>query len=720
MADILSISSSGLRAYQTALTTTSHNIANANTEGYNRQRAELDTREPRFNTRGGIGQGVDVTSVQRLVDNLVTGQIRLAQSDVNRLDTFDGLASRIDNLLVDPQSSLMPTVESFFASLNDVANDPSSNAPRVALLGEAENLQQRFNFLNEQLQTLNKEVDNRLQYAVTDINGLAEELASINETIFRFGKNGQVPNDLLDQRERLLKDLSGKIGVDVVEQNDGIMNIFIGSGQLLVSGSNALKLHVEVDKSQPDRLGVTVQSGGSNVNITSRLSGGELGGLLDFRSTLLDSAQNRLGRLAIAMADSFNQQHADGQDLNGRFGGMFFTAGSPTAEVSANSGNTGGGSISLAGVSGDALVSSSYLVTYSAGNYTVTRQSDNTIVAGGAASGPFSFDGITINTAGLPADGDAFYIQPGPPAAEVLAHADNNPASPVVSATINDVSKLTISDYQVSYDGAAFSVRRLSDNQVVANGAGPFDVDGLTIEPGTGVYSAGDSFMIRPTRHGAADFRLALSDPNTVAVASPIRTSTPQTNLGDATISGGEVLDVMDPNLKVPATVRFLDTDSFEVSYNDRVTGNLITETFSYPTDATFSVNGWQARISGSPRQGDTFTIQENTSAAMDNRNGLALAGLQQQSIMDGSKTNYEQAYNALATEVGTVTSQVRINRDAEQALLNSAIASRESLSGVNLDEEAANLIRFQQAYQAMTRVVQTSQTIFQSILDAV
>jgi flagellar hook-associated protein 1 FlgK len=279
---------------------------------------------------------------------------------------------------------------------------------------------------------------------------------------------------------------------------------------------------------------------------------------------------------------------------------------------------------------------------------------------------------------------------------------------------------LTISDYEVTYDGASYNVVRLNDQQTVASGAGPFVVDGLEITPG-GVPVAGDSFLIRPTRLGALSFQNTISDPAKIAAASPIRTGSAVANIGSVGISSGTVVDALDGDLLRRVDIFFDPTNpagSFDVV--DNATGTVLQNDVLYSPGMTVSQNGWQVQLSGSPEAGDILTVQENTNAATDNRNMLLLAGLQARQILDGNTSSFQQSYSAMTSAVGVVTQQVKINLQVEESLLEGAIAKRESVSGVNLDEEAADLIRFQQAYQALARIVQTSQTLFDSLLSAV
>jgi flagellar hook-associated protein 1 len=636
MSGILNTAISGLRAYQTALGTTSHNISNVSTEGYSRQRVELDSRIPQQLGGVNIGQGVELTEINRVFDQFINTNIREFQSTFSRLDMFGSFASRVENLIADEQGSLMPALNDFFNAVNDVANDPSSSAPRVALLGAAENLEQRMVSLATEMQKLEKEIDSRITFQVGEINALTSEIAQINDSITSSSSVDNQPADLLDKRDLLLKQLSEKISVSVVEQADGTLNVLAGTGQLLVTGSVSVNLTTQPDFFQPDRLAVAVQSTSGTIDITRTLTGGELGGLLDFRNNLLDSAQNRLGRTAIALSETFNNQHLEGYDLNGNMGTNFFSTGAPQSLGNLSNGGTGAAGVTISNA--QALTVSDYEVRFpTAGTYDIVRLSDNVSVSAGAYANPTALAGV---------------------------------------------------------DGLDFNL--------------------------SGVPVAGDSFYVRPTRRGAIGFNVLTSDPSAIAAASPVRAVSSAANIGTSAISSPTVLDATNVNLRNTVTITFNSpAGTFEVF--DVTAGAAIAPAGRvYTPGMVLAENGWQVQLNGAPQPGDVLTVQENVGAATDNRNVLNLANIRSQGILDGGTATLEQAYSALTAEVGTITQQVNISKDVEASLLNNANQERESISGVNLDEEAGDLIRFQQAYQALSRVVQTAQSIFQSLLDAV
>ena len=852
MADIFNTAVSGLIAYKTAINTTSNNITNVNTDGYSRQRVLLETRPGEITGVGSIGTGVDIASVERISSQFDIDLINQYQSSFSRLETLGDLAIRIDDVIADPNSNLTPALDDFFSSVNDVTNDPTSISPRQVMLGQGEVLVERFNFLANQMNQLDQEVDTRLSYVINDINALASDIANLNDSIVRsLSLADAPPSDLLDKRELLLKELSGKVKVNSVEQANGAVNVFIGTGQLLVASGNTFKLEVGEDQLQPDRFSVYLNSGFSTADISKNLTGGEVGGLLDFRSSILDPAINRLGRVAIAISTSFNDVHRAGLDLNGNVGESFFEYDTQSPQIT---NNTVAGDLLVEVGASTALADSGYRLEYiddgvNPPSYDIYRLSDNTVQNFLATAAPFVVDGLTFTPSGVLTDGESFSVQGGPPLAQVLPH-ENNSATGNLEIQINDIASLTASDYLVTFDFGRYTVTRLSDNtDVTPPGSPPLQVDGMLIVP-SGVVD-GDSFYVRPTRNAGLELKINVQNPNEIAAAYPYRVGADINNIGnvgieltnidaaqldfinrsatltgtvatapfdfattnasfdltldgvtrtvtvnlDATtdLNGDGPVDALDTVFAVQSAIDAAfsvvgdptatvalngnnlsitsdstgpnsslaiansdataiaqfgndgltatgDTFTANVIFKDAVlpatgilfdvldaAGNPLTDNsgtvlqdIAYNSGTTINVGAWTARLTGSPVAEDQLNISRNNDATQDNRNGIDLSLLETRSFLDSGTSTFSQAYGALIAEVGTQTSQIEINRDADDVLLDNAIGRREETSGVNLDEEAADLIRYQQAYTAITRVIQTARTIFQSIIDVV
>jgi flagellar hook-associated protein 1 FlgK len=621
----MNTSLTGMLAFQRALEVTSHNIANANTPGYSRQIAEFSSRIGSGNSSGYVGGGVQISTVKRAYDALQTQQLRSSTTTFTRFSALDELASRIDTLLSDSDTGLNSSMQSFFNGLQDVANNPSSIPTRQALLGEANGIAARFQQLDNRLGEIESEVNSRLELAVDDINQLAQNIADINDEISLAQGVGQPPNDLLDARDRLVMQLSAQVAVTTTIQDDGAMNVFIGSGQSLVLGARANQLDVRASEFDPTRKEVVYRGNAGATTLDTSLSGGNLGGLLEFRAVMLDPARQSLGQTAVAFATSLNEQNAQGMDLRGNLGGDFFSLAPPTVLYS--SGSTGTGT---------------------------------------------------------------------------------------ATASFGDLGQLTGADYVLDYDGANYTLTRADTNEVIPmTGSGtpadPFIAAGMQIEVG-GAPAAGDSLMIRSGRDVAGSLQNVMSDPQSLALAAPTRASFSSANIGDATISPATVDDITDPALLGTTVIEFTSATTFSVNGAG---------TYTYADGQPMYINGSQVTIAGNPSVGDQFTVEANYGASGDNSNGLLMADVQSQQILDSGTISINENYGQLISTVGSATRQVQANLDAASAVRTSAEESVLANSGVNLDEEAARLIRYQQSYQAVAQVVAVASTLFDSLLNA-
>lgn len=620
MADVLSSSLSGLLAYRRALDTIGHNIANANTEGYTRQRVEIGARPPQQMGNGYVGNGVQVTSIQRVYDEYLTGEVWTSTSASNRAQTYHELSSRIDNLLADPNAGLGPSLESFFASVNEVADDPTSHAARQVMLSEGESLVGRFQYLDQRLGAMREGLDTQLSQNLNEINSIADSVAQLNKDIVQAlgTSGGNPPNDLLDQRDNLIAKLAGFMDVSTVKQDDGSVNVFVGKGQALVMGGQAGSL--ALGNTEPVEIYYRFSTSAPTA-VTEAMSGGTIGGILDFRDQVLDPAQNALGRIAIGVGTAFNAQHAEGMDLEGNLGSAFFQVAAP----------------------------------------------------------------------------------------EVLSDLEAG-STAQLGVNITSVSALTTSDYQVDYDGSQWTLTRLSDGYQTSNGTGTFNLDGLNISLASGTAATGDSFLVRPTRRGAADIDTLLVDTRQIAAAAPIRSQANANNVGNAKIAAGEVLDVTDPSLLSTVTIEFTSANTYSINGAG---------SYAYTSGGNIDANGWRTQISGVPRTGDKFTVDSNAGGVGDNRNALLLADLRSVKTLAGGTADFQNAYGQMVADVGNQTRQADITRAAQEQRLQQAEEAWSAVSGVNLDEEAANLVRFQQAYQAAAQVVAVSNQLFQTLLQS-
>ncbi|MFC1683946.1 flagellar hook-associated protein FlgK [Pseudomonadota bacterium] len=667
MASLLNTGLSGLLTFQRKLDTTSHNVTNVDTPGYSRQRVLAATNTPNDFGQYYIGTGSHVAEVERVYDELLVNQLRFSTSATAELDAYSNYISRLDSLFADPSLGLDPVLQDFFDAVQGLADDPSSQSSRQLLLADSQTLTERFDFLYGRVESTRNAVNQDVEAALSEINALASAVAKLNNDISSvFGDaSGAIPNDLLDERDQLVLELSELVGVSVLEQDNGALNVFIGSGQALVIDDKSYSLQSTISAADPADAGVGISYGSGVQDITLQISGGRLGGLIDFRGDTLNSAENQLGLVAVGVAAEFNAQHRLGLDLNDNQGGDFFSV--PSINVIVNSNNA-------------------------------------------------------------------------------------DPNLNVITANYDDISNLTAADYQVRFDGGANNTYTLTNlltgsSTSVDAGAVPaypvnFLVDGVSVDVAAGA-TVGDTFLVQPTRGGANNIELLLSDPNTIAAAGALRVAEATDATGVPTNTG--TASFTQPTASVSATLPLAVDMTFTFSADADGGGNpgfVITNGPVAPNDyilydpATESggkafpesgnptqfdgFGGFSFDVAGVPVVGDVFTVSNNSGAAGDNRNALSLAALQNENTLNGDTTSFQETYSLLVSDIGASTRRTDINLKAQEGLLNQAIAEREAVSGVNLDEEAANLLKYQQAYQAAAQVIAVSDTLFNSLLAAV
>ena len=824
----------GLNAAQLGLQTASHNITNASTSGYNRQQIIQTSNVAQGTGSGFIGQGVSVSSVRRVYDELLFGQGLQAQAQSSQLDSYYTQIRQINNMFGDPNSGLSPALEGFFRGVQDVATNPESVPSRQGLLNSAQTLVARFQSLSQRFSEIGDGLSNQIDISITEINSLAQQIASLNISIGEVeGAYGQPANDLQDQRDELLSRLNQEIGTTVVKQSDGSVNVFIGTGQAMVIGAQARTLTTTTPSDNPTRTMVGYVAGSQTALIPdSNLQGGKLGGYLAFRSNTLDSAQNFLGRIAIGLAQTFNDQHRLGQDLSGVLGGNFFNAALP--KIISSTGNAAVSTITASISDVSALTTSDYQYSRnSAGTtYTLTRLSDNISVS--SASPLITLDGISITAATLNAN-ESFIIQPTRNGARDISVAISDTAKIAAAAPIRTnatlantgtglISAGSVNSFNdkvvITFTSAtAFDVvdsttgATLAGNMVYTSG-GNISFNGWTmkITNASGAPVAGDTFTVdrtlTSTTSGTATIgSMTLSSPpvdtfltngikvvfdsaiafhlegttNNVTGISSIgasaagvtaaaalvngantagftvitaNTVTSAIGTGGAgayistaakiTVSGGTIAGVGGGTVTISGATVTIEGGSYYGSTTFKgvnITINEATGAISIPaasagtTASTFhgrpatglaydstipnliSVNGWTTQITGSPLTGDTFTVATNTSATADNRNALLLGSLQTQNTLNGSTSSYQSTYGQLVSQIGNKTRELEATSKAQASMVTQIQQAQQSLSGVNLDEEATNLLRYQQAYQASGKVLQLASTLFDTLL---
>ncbi|KJS22848.1 flagellar hook-associated protein FlgK [Stutzerimonas kunmingensis] len=690
MADLLSIGLSGLSASKTQLSITGHNITNVNTPGYSRQDASQATRSPQFSGAGYIGSGTSLVDVRRSYSEFLTSQLRSSTSLNSDVEAYKSQIDQLDSLLAGTTTGITPSLQKFFSALQTAAEDPANIPARQLVLAEAEGLARRFNTVYDRLSEQNS-FTNKQMSAVTDqVNRLAGSIGSLNEAIAIAAANGKQPNDLLDARDEAVRQLSGYIGVTVVPQDDSSFNVFIGSGQPLVVGSTVAKLEVVPGQGDPNRHEVQFISGGSRQGITSQITGGELGGLIRYREEVLDSTMNSLGRLALAVSDRVNAQLGQGLDLKGQVGSALF------------------------------------------GSY-------NTEALGKLRVNAFV--------------GNQSNVQP--------------------ELKITDSSLLTTSDYRLEFDGTSFTARRLSDGKAMTvspatPGSFPATLsftDPNVVPPALprdqgftlvleSAPAEGDKFSLQPTRRGAADITAVLDQADQLAFAAPVRAEAGPQNSGTGKITQPDLVSVLDasnPELAVDAKQAMEALQTY--LGNGRLLEFGADGNFSLPTGVTsvpnLAAGGFQSgqtnsvklafetggykyelsiQLSGTPKAGDDFTLDFNQSGVSDNRNALKLVDLQSKQTVGVSLdadekvisgVSFTDGYGELVERVGTLTAQARMDSEATGSILKQATDNRDSLSAVNLDEEAANLIKFEQYYNASAQIIQVARSLFDTLISS-
>lgn len=673
MADLLNIGLSGLSASKTSLAVTGHNISNVNTPGFSRQSTVQATQVPQFSGAGYIGSGTTLTDVRRSYSEFLSTQLRSSTALNSDVEAYKSQIEQLDSLLAGSTTGITPALQKFFSSLQTAAEDPANIPARQLVLSEAEGLAKRFNTVYDRLSEQNEFINKQMSAVTDQINRLAGSVGQLNDAIAVAAANGKDPNDLLDAREEAVRQLSTFIGVTAVPQDGNGLNLFVGSGQPLVVGNTVSRLEAVTGRADPTRMEIDFVSGNSRQAVTTLLTGGELGGLIRYREDVLDTTMNSMGRLSLAVADQVNTQLDQGLDLKGQVGTKLFNN----------------------------------------------------------------------------------FNDPALAALRVRAYSGNSNAQPLLNIT--DTSVLTTSDYRLEFDGTSYSARRLSDNAPinVTNTAGLLSFkdaagrdQGFTVDVnGPPAPAAGDLFQLQPTRRGAASISTVLDQPDQLAFAAPVRSQALLQNIGSATIGQPE-LKAFGAGANPMTALKTALTPAVTMAYN------ALTGLFSVPAGATLTrinTDGSNAvppafqpsqqntyklaladgsvvqmTISGRPENNDQFQVGFNTNGVSDNRNALKLADLQNKQTVGldplvtgiSTGTSFTDGYGDLVERVGTLTAQARTDSAATTSILKQATDNRDSLSAVNLDEEAANLIKFEQYYNASAQVIQVARSLFDTLIN--
>ncbi len=905
--DVLGVSITGLRVSQNALRTIGHNIANANTEGYSRQENVIGSAGASQTGIGYLGDGAYTAKVERVVNEFATKQIRTDTSLYNEASVYHENILQVNDLLANESTGLTRGLQDFFAATQNVTDDPSSFASRQLFLSESENLADKFNTLYSRLSQLDSSVNNNLEAAVNNVNGLVTQLATLNRSISDAlgSSENHSPNDLLDQRDEALRKLSELVSIQAVVQDDQQVNISLGNGLPLLVGTNASAITLGSNEFDPLSSDIYLKDSSITDPISSFFKGGTIGGLLEVKNDVINNTLNDLGRIGLVISDNFNQLQQQGITLNNTFGTNLFAdineESVTLSRVLPSINNTTNDQLAAVVIEDSSLLTSSdYRISVnSVSGYEVVRLSDNAIVdSGSSIPATINFDGLSFSMqSGTINGGDEFLIQPTRSAASHFSALPLTPddialSSPVLTDTnLGNLGSATISAGEVlgltDTTGAAlplfaqagqmsppFIVKfttpttydvldnsdpgnpvqlspplrnqeyvpgiqnnlftsNIGQQTVTSNGAnlglpaGSTEVaagtgvngypsetfDFVTTDPITGAVStqsvtsalnasarttaglidntagvsatafnyleindvsAAFSVPLQITLNGQSLVQydgaaIAAGVPSTAinggedfndylasqinndenfsaqgiyavsaydAVADDFYLQIHSTVGDDLTVqleSASGSMDVNDgnnPDVTLTGTGAGNVTEvvvggRIDVSLDENIAMNTTPATsgiFGDSTAVNFSQTsywGIQASITGSASAGDTFTLDFNNDASLDNRNGLAMVNLQQLKTIGGNSETYNDAYNQLIETVGINTNSAQNDLSAAENVLEQSVNLRNSISGVNLDEEAANLIRFEQLYAANAQVINVARELFDRLLNS-
>ena len=659
---LLSIGKSAVAAQQQMLNTTSNNIANVGTDGYVRQRSQTYTSL--------LNYGVGETLTQRLNNEFTQQEVWRDTSANSYYDTIYNQLASIDKYFSSESTGMSGAILNTFKSLQSAVNDPSSLAQRPEFIGSCNNLTNRFNTLYQDIHSTQEFNSSRITEDVGVVNDILANIANLNKSIqAAMGDKSSVTYNLMDQRDAAIKDLSKYLDIRTVDQKDGVKLVTLSTGHSLVleDGNHAVLSEVpgRLDYSN-SQISITYKNTHGDKNSTtldSSTLGGELGGYLEVR-TEIEEAEKSLGQLAIAMADAFNNANSKGIDLNGKLGGDIFSI--PPLTVAGS------------------RIGTSLTVEVNKG------------------------EGSNVTT-------DDFYIEFTSDTVDVYTmKRDNSEKTPIASKNTGDLDsnnklKLNLADYgiTITFDGNAQN---------------------------------GDKFFFQPTQAAAFNIKTEIKKESELALASAVKIETDTDNFGKATAeisaiyNNGFVDTSDDSSIKLKEEVPdhvIVDQDgNYKVFRGDDFIGTVSNSTEGKNILAALDPDyktkyGFDISINGKVYAGDRFDIQINSNGIGDNRNGLAMCAMQSEDLVadssrNGIKQNFTERYSMLTSGFGTVVSNAQANATASEAKLAQSTDLYESNTGVSLDEEAANLVKFQQYYQAAARIISASQTVFDALISAV
>ena len=660
--NLLSIGTQALTSNQTALSYTGQNIANVNTDGYSRQRVNFETQQPPI-------LGVVIGDIQRLTDQFLVEQVWRDQSAASSSEQMSSKISLLDNLMVSESTSLSTQLDDYFAAMQRTVDDPLFIANRQLFLAEAEQIVSSFQNFDSRLREQQTLMNTEVRSITTKINALSQGIAQLNVKISSLAAGQQNYNSLVDERDQLIKEMSQYISVDVISPDGGITaNINLNNGEPLVVSGRAASLSVRDGSPDPVQVDIYLSRGAVDAKVTNQLGEGSLGGLFQYRDEVLQPVIREVGRLAIVFGNAMNEQHRKGMDLNGDMGQDLFTR-QNTGVASAADTNKAVGVVPR--------VSFYDVNTLTASNY------------------EFEMTGVDSFRIRRLSDGQLFESK------DLLEFAATD-----ASADLNQSGV-----YQWSTDGNTLNL----------------SLDGFTLNlSGSERPKNGDRFLVQPTGDGARQMGLEITNPRMLALASPVRVTGASTNAGNIEVANISITNAedssplrIDPDSVFPLEIVFNADGTYSVfDTTDPANPGPATASGNYVSGEAIDFGTFEVTFEREPKAGDRFALEFNTDGFSDNTNALAMAALQKQPLVNGF--SFQDSYGQMLARVGTQANVASTAYSANLAVLQASEQALSSVAGVNLDEEAAKLIQYQQAYTASTRLISTYQTLFESLIGAV
>ena len=666
MSLLLNLGARAMNASQSVISTIGHNIANANTPGYSRQVAVLKTATPQFTGAGFQGKGVAVATIYRVYNSFLTQEANSSRAAASGDEALLTSLQRLEKVLPPGEAGLGKAMSDFLNAMVDVASRPADPAARQVVLGRAKEMATRFASAGAQLADLQAGVASDLRANVQVVNSLATQLANVNGQIQRLAGSEHDTNDLLDQRDNLIYEISKYVSVSTLQAADGTMGVFIGGGQRLVLSNQAAELVVEQDPYDSQRVQLALKGPTGNLPLDSGLlNGGSMSSLLAFQNRDLQDARNYIGQLATALTMRINTQQSLGLDLS----------------------TPSGAGVALLAVGAERVMPATTNARDLAGNF---------------------LSGVSITRVDPDFLQASSYILKGDPAA--------------------------VGNYLLVRESDGFT-QSVVDGQIVDGFR--IDFDPFLAPPGPL-----DTFRLEPVAAAAIDMRRTLDLPVGIAAASPISAVTTVTNRGSATLDS---IFAVDPatysNANLPATVRFT-VQNPDGRINYEITGPFGTRagiwTPGQPIGNDPGVDlGFEMRINGVPKgetafgagDGDTIELVQTPYPNQNNGNVKAFIQLQGEAFVGkrdlgggliSAGATLNEAYSAAMGEIGARVQGTAYLAAVSNQVANDADAAKAAQAGVNLDEEAARLLQYQQAYQAAAKLLQVAQVVFDELISTV